>query len=249
MIQRILLISDIHGNYPALKAIHSHFNDTKFKAVINCGDSLVYAPFPNETLDWLRQHATISILGNTDKKVIKLLRGKSFKKPARPEKRIMYESTSEALTKKNSLFIQGLKKKSSLIIRRKTAAGKTSNLSIEIFHGSPAAHHEFLFDTTSNTRFKELAALCKADIVVTGHSHTPYHKEIGGTHFINPGSIGRMFDGNPAGSCATLTVTPKSITVDHYRIPYNVKAVIREISKQGLPNIYSQMYLKGCKLN
>jgi hypothetical protein len=64
--------------------------------IFNCGDTLVYAPFPNETIDWLRRRAVFSIRGNTDDKVIKLLKGKSFRKPSKPEKRIMYTSTAAA---------------------------------------------------------------------------------------------------------------------------------------------------------
>ena len=249
MAKRILLLSDIHGNYPALMATYDYFIDTKFDTTINCGDSLVYAPFPNETLSWLRQHGATCILGNTDKKVIKLLKGNSFKKPSKPEKRIMYKSTAKTLTEENAHFLQSLKNKSSLTLHPETVDDKNSETTIGIFHGSPAAPHEFLFATTSVARFEELAVICKADIVVTGHSHTPYHKEIGGIHFINPGSVGRMFDGNPSSSCAILTVSANSISVQHYRIPYDVEAVTRAIAKQGLPDIYSQMFRQGRKLN
>ena len=245
----ILLISDIHGNYPALKAIHEYFDNTQFEAIINCGDSLVYAPFPNETLQWLRRHAALSITGNTDKKILKLLRGKSFKKPGKQEKRIMYESTAAALTKKNALYLEGLKKNSSLSLRLSSQGTANTDISIGIFHGSPMANHEFLFDTTDDSRFEELAAACKVDIVVTGHSHTPYHKKVAGIHFINPGSVGRMFDGNPAGSCAILTVESDVISVAHHRIPYDVELVTRAIAQQSLPAIYSQMFQQGRKLN
>ena len=93
----ILLLSDIHGNFPALTAIEAFFADERFDHIINCGDSLVYAPFPCETLDWLERHRAISILGNTDKKVIRLLQGKPLRKPANEEKRIMYTSTAAQL--------------------------------------------------------------------------------------------------------------------------------------------------------
>ena len=52
----ILLISDIHANFPALVAVETFFRKTPFDAVINAGDSLVYAPFPNETLAWLQKN-------------------------------------------------------------------------------------------------------------------------------------------------------------------------------------------------
>jgi predicted phosphodiesterase len=53
---RILLISDIHGNYPALQAIDRQLDAASFDYIVNPGDSLVYAPFPNETLAWLAKH-------------------------------------------------------------------------------------------------------------------------------------------------------------------------------------------------
>lgn len=241
MKQQILLISDIHGNYPALHAIESYFKGEQFEAIINCGDSTVYAPFPNETLDWLRKKGAISILGNTDKKVIKLLEGKSFKKPGKPEKRVMYESTAKELTKKTSRYLRNFPKKSILQLQ--------TGIKIGIYHGSPSDHHEFLFDTTHHSRFLELAEAVDVDIVVTGHSHTPYHKQIGGVHFINPGSVGRMFDGNPQSSCALLQVEENNIEVVHFRVPYDIDAVTRKICDESLPSIYSTMFQEGRKLN
>jgi putative phosphoesterase len=192
---------------------------------------------------------TINILGNTDKKVIKLLQGKSLKKPGKPEKRIMYETTAQALTKENGIFLQNLPKKNSYIVKYDKKNQRTQQTKIGIYHGSPAAHHEFLFDTTSEQRFLELAAMTNADIVVTGHSHTPYYKKIGGIHFINPGSAGRMFDGNPEGSCAVLHLSHKGINVQHYRIPYDIKTLTDKIAQNKLPDIYSTMYRQGRKLN
>lgn len=241
MKRNILLISDIHGNFPALSAIESHFQGTTFDRVINCGDSTVYAPFPNETLDWLQKMDAISILGNTDKKVIKLLKGKSFKKPGKPEKRLMYETTAKTLTKNNCTYLMQLPKKSICKL--------DNGVRIGIYHGSPADHHEFLFSTTHDNRFLELAATAEVDIVVTGHSHTPYYKFLGGVHFINPGSVGRMFDGNPDCSCAVLQQGKSSIRVHHFRLPYNIQELTDRISAERLPEIYSTMYQQGRKLN
>lgn len=249
MSQQILLISDIHGNFPALRAIDSRLSTCHFDTVINCGDSTVYAPFPNETLDWLREKKAISILGNTDKKVIKILKGKSFKKPGKPEKRIMYETTASAMSRKNEKLLLQFPKKSSYTVRVPTKKNKNSKIKIGIYHGSPAHHHEFLFDTTDDTRFAELAQRSEVPIVVTGHSHTPYHKFIGGVHFINPGSVGRMFDGNPDSSCAVLDISQDCVAVKHYRIAYNVDEVTKKISALQLPHIYTDMYRLGRKLN
>ena len=237
---KILLLSDIHGNFPALEAVSQQARPLACKHILNCGDTTVYAPFPNETIDWLRRHRAFSIRGNTDDKVIKLLKGKTFKKPSKPEKRIMYASTAAALTEKNAGFLLKLKKNKILRIGRHC---------VGLFHGSPADHDELLFADTPEKRFLELAAATSCQVVITGHSHSPYHKIAGGVHFINPGSVGRMFDGRPEASYAILELAQDSVNVTHYRCPYDVEEVVRALQQQQLPAIYGKMFRTGTKRN
>jgi putative phosphoesterase len=237
---KILLISDIHGNYPALEAVSREADPLACEHIFNCGDSLVYAPFANETIDWLRNHQTFTIRGNTDDRVIKLLKGKSFKKPSKPEKRVMYTSTAAALSPENSTYLLELKKKKILRI------GQTS---IGLFHGSPTDHEEFLCADTPEKRFKELAKATTCEVVITGHSHIPYHRSVNGVHFINPGSVGRMFDGRPEASYAILELDKGKISVSHHRCAYDVEAVVKALGGHQLPEIYGEMFRTGSKRN
>ena len=237
---KTLLLSDIHGNFPALEAIIKYFSGTSFDAICNCGDSTVYAPFPNETLHWLKTNNVYSILGNTDSKVIKLLEGKTFKKPRKEEKRIMYNWTAEQLDPPARTYLLSLKKSLQISM---------GDQNIELFHGSPEHPDEFLFPDTAPERFAELATSCSSNIIITGHSHTPYHIRVGHTHFINPGSVGRMFDSNPAASCGVLSIDHKTIQVDHYRIPWSIQRTVKALQKNSLPEIYQSMYILGRKLN
>ena len=237
---KILLISDIHGNYPALEAVSRQEQALTCEQIFNCGDTTVYAPFPNETIDWLRQKKAFTIRGNTDDKVIKLLKGKTFKKPSNPDKRIMYTSTASLLSPENKKFLLELKKKKIL---------RLSHTFVGLFHGSPDDQEEFLFVDTPGKRFRELAKATTCQVVVTGHSHSPYHKYVDGVHFINPGSVGRMFDGRPEASYAILELKKGKITVSHYRCPYDVEAVVKELQERGLPGIYGEMFRTATKSN
>ncbi len=237
---QILLISDIHGNYPALAAVAAHPAAASCAMILNCGDSTVYAPFADKVLAWLRGNSAISILGNTDRKVLKLLAGKSFKKPRKPEKRIMYEDTARRLSPAGRTYLRQLKKKKKLTLE---------GYRIGLYHGSPEHRDEFLFADTAEKRFCELAAQTDRDIIVTGHSHSPYHWLVGGVHFINPGSVGRMFDGNPEGSFAVLVLGPGRIAVRHFRVPYDIDQVVAGLARHDLPAIYAAMYRQGRKLN
>jgi len=200
----------------------------------------VYGPFPNQTLHWLQTHQVHSIIGNTDKKVIKLLKGKSFKKPKKEEKRVMYTWTAKQLDSSAKQYLLSLGKSDTIPLGDHT---------ISLFHGSPEQENEFLFPDTPLHRFEELALTCSSNIIITGHSHTPYHLKVGKTHFVNPGSVGRMFDANPDASCAILTITDKDIDVQHYRVPYLIIDTIQALQKNKLPQIYQDMYRLGKKLN
>ena len=237
---KLLLLSDIHANYPALEAVVHSFSGVNFDAICNCGDSLVYAPFPNETIAWLEKNKVHSIVGNTDRKVRKLLTGKTFKKPRMPEKRIMYTWTAEHLTSSAKKYIFSLKKSKQLCI---------SNRKICLFHGSPADPDEFLFPNTASERFTMLAKSSPCNIIFCGHSHTPFHRQVGNSHFINPGSVGRMFDSNPAASCAVVTINEESVTTSFFRIPWSTEKMIQALKRYQLPGIYQRMYTLGRKLN
>lgn len=237
---KILLISDIHANYPALEAIARRVKAETFDMIINGGDSTVYATFPNETLDWLRSHRAISILGNTDIKVIKLLDGKTFKKPRNAEKRVMYTWTAEHLTPENRKYLAGIKDRIKLDLE---------GFRIGLFHGSPANDNEYLFSDTPATHFQKLTGKTDCSIIITGHSHSPYHKKINNVHFINPGSVGRMFDKNPDASYAILELAKDRVQVRLFRCPYDIDKVADGLKANLLPPIYEEMFRQGRKMN
>ena len=53
--KKILLLGDIHANYPALKAIQTYIRPDRFDRIVNTGDFTVYSTFPNETIQWFRK--------------------------------------------------------------------------------------------------------------------------------------------------------------------------------------------------
>ncbi len=237
---RLLVLSDIHGNWPALLAVAAQADLSRVDQIINCGDTTVYAPFANQVLDWLADCRALSILGNTDSKICRLLQGESFRKPGSAEKRIMYIRTAETLSRRNQQRLLALEKQGRL-----EAGGRR----IAFFHGSPARQSEFLYPGTPKKRYQELARLAKAEIILTGHTHEPQHKIVGDAHFLNPGSAGRMFDGNPAASYLILELGRKKIRAEFRRCAYDAELVAQGLAQAGLPEIYAEMFLQGRKLN
>jgi len=68
-------------------------------------------------------------------------------------------------------------------------------------------------------------------------------------HFINPGSVGRMFDGSSDASYAVLDLEQGKIEVKLYRCPYDVESLIQALAEHHLPAIYQKMYRTGTKCN
>ena len=239
--KNLLLLGDIHANYPALKAIANYIQPERFDWIINTGDFTAYSTFPNETIQWFRERKrTICILGNTDRKILKILKGQKLKKPKKEEKRVMYFWTSETLLPENIAYLKSLPEQTDF------TAG---DFRIGVFHGTRDDPDEELFPSAPESRFRQLARDSVYQVQIMGHSHVPYYKIVDGIHFINPGSVGRMFDGDPRASFATLKIASAKIAVEHFRIPYAVEAVIADLKNQNLPDIYAKMFRVGKKLN
>jgi putative phosphoesterase len=239
--KKILVMGDIHSNFPALKAIQNHVREEKFHRIINTGDFTVYGTYPNEVIQWFREKRNaICIAGNTDKRVLEILTGKELKKPKKDEKRIMYFWTCENLLPENVRYLTSLPDQLGFTAER---------VRIGLFHGDFDDMEESLQPDSPESRFRELAATFPYHVHVMGHTHVPFHRIVDGVHFLNPGSAGRPFDGDPRASFAILTVDSGKITVEHFRISYSVGEVITSLKNNGLPDIYGKMYRTGRKLN
>jgi putative phosphoesterase len=239
--EKILIVGDIHGNYPALKAIEKYIRPDRFDRIVNTGDFTVYSTFPNQTIQWFRKRKTaVCIVGNTDIRVLKLLKGKILKRPKKEEKRVMYFWTAENLLPENVDYLKSLPKRTNFTL---------SNVRIGVFHGTFGSANETLFPWDPESRFRELAKNSPCRVHLMGHSHVPFYKIVAGVHFINPGSAGRMFDGDARTSFAVLKIHSGKVGVEHFRIPYSMGKVVRGLKKNRLPDIYARMYREGKKLN
>ena len=66
-------------------------------------------------------------------------------------------------------------------------------------HGSPRTVNEYLFEDKSAPLYERLAASAECDVLVFGHTHTPWVRRYGGVLLVNCDSVGKPKDGNPRG--------------------------------------------------
>ena len=67
---RIAVVSDIHGNLPALEAVHAEIERVGADVVVNLGDICSGPLWPAETLDWLMPRGWPTIAGNHERQVL-----------------------------------------------------------------------------------------------------------------------------------------------------------------------------------
>ena len=244
---KIALIGDIHANLPALETVLAHIAENKIEKIWNIGDFVGYGPFPNEvvrlfrTAQQLRGKDVLSIVGNYDLKALEFKHKKAkWRKKKHPLKYRAFQWANETLTKKNRKYLHFLTQE----IRVKIKGHR-----VLLTHGSPASNTEHLSPSTPEKRLRKLAQTAKADLIVCGHSHQPFARQVDGVWFINPGSVGRPDDGDPRASFAILDLKPEQVHVEHHRLEYDVEQTVAAIHEHELPESFAQMFLRGRNLD
>jgi putative phosphoesterase len=238
---KFALIGDIHANLPALEAVLAHARAQAVEAVWNIGDFVGYGPDPDEVVTRVRQEKAISIAGNYDLKVLRFPKKKEkWSRTKKPEKFFAFQWAYEQLSPQNRAYLGSLPEEIRL-----EAGGKQ----ILLTHGSPVSNEEHLEPDTPAERLAELARIAAragaVNIIVCGHSHRGFARQEAGVWFINTGSVGRPDDGDPRACYAVLQLDPVAVTVQHYRLEYEVEKTVAAIRAKGLPEAFAQMLIQG----
>ncbi len=238
---KIALISDIHGNLPALEAVLAHAGELKVKKIWNLGDFTGFGANPDQVVRLLKKLKATSIIGNYDQKVLKVpQKSEDWKDKKVPEKWFSFHWSYEQLSKKSIEYLSGLPETRKEIVK---------DWKILLTHGSPESIDEVLTDETPQERLRDLAKKARTNIILCGHSHQSFMRFAGGSIFVNPGSVGRPFDGDPRASYAIMSIKKRKFEVDFYRIEYDVDLAARNQLSAGLPSIYADMTRRGLSLD
>lgn len=229
---KIAVLADVHGNLHALQAVIRDAERRGIDVFLNAGDFLGYGAFPNEVVELLRTKNALSILGNYDFEVMK--KGDESK----GEKKLALRAAKKELAKSCETYLRSLPRSITLDI-----AGKK----LLMVHGTPESTDEHISPDTPEKRLKELAKTANADIVIMGHSHWQFAREVDGVSFINPGSVGRPDDGNPQTAYAVVSSNPFSVEL--VRLNYDAEAAADALRKKRMPESFAQMLLRGVSLD
>ncbi|MGE3315281.1 MAG: metallophosphoesterase [Planctomycetaceae bacterium] len=211
---KILLLADIHSNWPALAAIEESFD-----ACLFLGDLVDYATDPIPCIDWVRARAAAAIRGNHDHAVAQRIPardGSGFRGLAAATRPIHWKVLNPTRIK----YLSRLP-----VTRQVTLDGK----SFYLVHGTPRDPLDEYLTNDSDLWNARLESI-DADFVCVGHTHIPFHLNLGNVQVINPGSVGQPRDGDPRAAYAVI----ENGEVSFRRVAYDVDATLQQMRETGV---------------
>ncbi len=220
----MILISDVHANYIAVKEVLEQLD--KNEKIVHAGDVVGYNPFPNETIALFKQYNVISIAGNHDKGV---LSGdfSNFNEDAK----FAGLWTKSQLNSESFAYLGSLRYSINII---------DNNRKIAVHHGAPFDEDYYMYEESLS---ESLLQYDHADILVLGHTHVPYIRKFGKKIICNPGSVGQPRDRDSR--AAYIIINTEDMNIELKRLNYNIKEVSDKIESLNLPEFLAKRLFYG----
>lgn len=116
---------------------------------------------------------------------------------------------------------------------------------VRIFHATPLRNDLYWHEGREDRFFLDMARRAAADVMVYGHTHIPYRKDIGDKVFINAGSVGRPKDGDRRACLTVVEILPDAVKSRFIRVPYEVEKTASSIKGWGLPACFAEHLPEG----
>lgn len=217
----IAILSDLHGNLPALEAVLEDMPSVS--KIWVCGDIVGELPYPCEVLDRLLDLKTVSIAGNREFSLLEYYQGEHEDWRSGSQFGVL-SWTADRLKPYHWEYFKSLEHP--LII-------DNINGGAILAHGAPDKVRGKIL-----TYGQAVGALkkVKEHLLVVGHSHCRRLFTVGNQMVIGAGSLGISLDG--VGSIAVYALYDEINDKVYFRnIPYDVESVIDDIHKSGLYDI------------
>jgi putative phosphoesterase len=191
---RIALISDIHSNALALRAVVADIRRVGVDQTICLGDVADLGPDPNAVIEMLVDLGCPCIMGNHDEFLLNPQLVQTYS--VYPEVIASVDWSRDRLSSTELEFLRGFERDHEI------ALGK--NAKLYVFHGSPRSNMEDLLPTTSPDMLDEMLAGVTATVMSGGHTHIQMLRQHHGLLLVNPGSVGLAFKDYVGGGPPTI---------------------------------------------
>lgn len=188
---RIAVVSDIHGNLPALLAVVADFRRRGVDQVVNLGDSLSGPLLPKETAQYLMAQDWVQLAGNHERQVLNL----------------------NASSGASDRYAHAQLSAAEFTWMASLPCVRALNDEVLLCHGTPTSDCTYLLQTADRSataaEIESRLGPVKASLVLCGHTHVPRSVRSHGTLIVNPGSVGQpAFDDDHPTPHAVETGSP-----------------------------------------
>jgi len=213
---KVVIISDIHANLAALDALP----ERQYDQLWCIGDLVDYGPDPHEVVEWVRKNATVVVRGNHDNAA----GFNADPQCSAPYKKLAEETlrlTLQLSTKEDLNYLKDLP------VYRELSVGSTR---FYLVHATPT-DPLFGYCPEGSPSWREQVACIDADMLVVGHTHTPFIRREGKTTILNPGSLGQPKTGRPR-ACYAVWEDGQAFLKEY---EYPIAETIRGIRAMPIP--------------
>ena len=172
---KIAIISDLHANWESVRSFPE-----KYDELWVLGDLVNYGPEPGAVVDFVKANSSVVIRGNHDHSL-----GYDEDPRCTPRYQKMADLTrrysASVLKKEQSEFLRALPLKLEL---------NRQDTRFYLCHATPSDPLYGYCPEQSDEWVNELDRV-NADVLLVGHTHTPYVRQIGDRLVVNPGSLGQ----------------------------------------------------------
>ena len=231
---KIAVISDIHGNMEALKAVLDDIKNEGCEKIFALGDYAMAGPEPVETVNWFMENTQkeniTMIQGNTDLMIAdyneELYNFISSKAPVMAE---ALKNDVTLLSNEQKDFFKSLEEQKLIEIE---------GVKILLVHGSPRKNNEDILPDISMDKLLEILEGVEAGIVLCGHTHLPCGFQIPNKKIVvNVGSVGRPFTPEPKSCYLKMTLINGKVVFEHRFVEYNNEVAANKLRERNFNGV------------
>lgn len=240
---KIAFFSDIHANLPAFEAFLKDVDQVNPDVIYCLGDLVGYNVWPNEIVNEIRKSRIPTIMGNHEEALL-----------TPPEKEDLSSNkglTKLLLSKENLDFLVNLPRQMTL-----TYANSYGKFNLLLVHGSAKSATDYMVEDYPENEVLEMMRQHKADILLCGHTHKPFHRVIKSgdryKHVINIGSVGKPKDGDTRVCYALIDLKQSyssgdadSLKVIFRRTKYDIEKAANAIENSCFDKAFAQALRTG----
>lgn len=221
---RIAVLSDIHGNLPALEAVLADLEEVRPEVVVVNGDLINRGPQNRAVVERLWELPYRFTLGNHDDLVVKWRAGHD-------SLRLLFDDpffaatrwTAHTLPQPHLDWLAALPYQVHL-----------EELGLRVTHGSPRHYREGYDERLSEQALGEILREYPARYLVGSHTHRPYVRRHDGALVWNTGAVGAPFNGDVRAQYLVLEAEAGAL-VPHFRqVPYDLEATLKAFRESGM---------------